>query len=940
MAGAQGDSTKYSFYIPGNANIGSGYTVTGLAQKYDGIYNYGGFALLGESLFDTCQSWGKSFIFGPYASTQEMNMYVSGHPEYDYDYRLTLSANWYVALEEHYIDSIGQERESLYVHLADTAITITQDVDGQRIVDRMDTLIHRKTRFTYQYWNNSSGDTGMYPMGYTWLANGINTYTQQAAAYAYVRRFILDTADYGDGAHRPTCFFADNQYIYGTAGTGPRLPDYYVVNSTAGGPTSQMDWDEVASIQSNTDSLWRYATKSTLPIDSAIANALDSACAANGLPKIQKFANTEKGNIYYNPYVLQYFSIFWELSFEYVGDAFTDWMAKDSIAHLIRLDPDRHLITEWRLDACWNPATWGTKDRLCYGAMAWFLTFQDTTIHASPVRWNDPTRWHECFQIDIGDPVDDTTLKTDTTGSGASREVVIKRRYYDAVSGDSGIAVFRTGYDTIGTNSDTVWVHLWDDNTTDTSWYYQIDENRDTSSNRVDSIPLFPIQGWIGTQHAPVETAPTIGTILPTSSYVDSTDAITSTITDDYGVNRAICYIRPPAYTPTDTIMDSSIATGDTAVSWDFSIDHLWTDSGDCYIVFVAIDDSGHTSRDSISLLIDIQQYSPVISEISPTSAYRDSTDNVSAAITDDYFINEIWNYVWPPDSTPGVNDSISIWDTTLASEPLWNPSHPYTWLDSGNYWIVFGAVDNDDDTTVDSIQILVSVQSIALETKTFDVSTGMIDAHGFYSNPTTNYETSIYLYASQLYYHPFIVDYSMDDTLIDSWTIDSIWLIWRSELQGNYTGNDTTFLYLSAVTDNRDWTEAGLTWNAYKSGSNWTTAGGDTAGCISDTTVLSVGTHPAGTWDTITIHANTTYGSDFLDSVKYSTGNFGFMLVNKAISTSGAAGNEIIYINSTEDAAAKRPYMIAFPSGIAASPTPDAGTVYQGIDLQGVDLQ
>ena len=91
MAGADGDSTKYSFYIPGNAYTGSGYTITLLAQRYDGVYNYGDHPFLGESLYDTCQSWGKDFVFGPYASTQEVNLYEKNNPEYTYDYRLTLS---------------------------------------------------------------------------------------------------------------------------------------------------------------------------------------------------------------------------------------------------------------------------------------------------------------------------------------------------------------------------------------------------------------------------------------------------------------------------------------------------------------------------------------------------------------------------------------------------------------------------------------------------------------------------------------------------------------------------------------------------------------------------------------------------------------------------------------------------------------------------------
>ncbi len=119
---------------------------------------------------------------------------------------------------------------------------------------------------------------------------------------------------------------------------------------------------------------------------------------------------------------------------------------------------------------------------------------------------------------------------------------------------------------------------------------------------------------------------------------------------------------------------------------------------------------------------------SPGIGSILPASSYRDSTDAVTATITDDYGVNHIYNYVWPPDSVHGSNDSISIFDSAYSTGDTavtWNPSHDYTWLDSGDYQIVFVAIDDSSNTTRDSQQILISVQAAA------EVSVNI--NHGYY---------------------------------------------------------------------------------------------------------------------------------------------------------------------------------------------------------------
>jgi hypothetical protein len=158
-----------------------------------------------------------------------------------------------------------------------------------------------------------------------------------------------------------------------------------------------------------------------------------------------------------------------------------------------------------------------------------------------------------------------------------------------------------------------------------------------------------------------------------------------------------------------------------------------------------------------------------------------------------------------------------------------------------------------------------------------------------------------------------FFGDYSIDDTLATLGTIttDSAYLICVFE-GGTYATADTSYLYLSGIADNRDWVETQVTHNSYKTGSAWSAAGGDLTGVISDSINMNSVHMAANVIDTLVIRrVGTAKGADWLDSVKVSTGNFGFRMAN--LKKVGATYRYVL-VNSTENTtAAKRPTIVIF---------------------------
>ena len=257
------DKTPYKHIIGGNGYTGTNrYTFRWLVEHFDasaaGEYSFM------KALVDTARALGRDFPVGPYASSQEINLYEGGNPGLTYQARLAdTTRHWQYVYAKHYLDSIGVSVESLVVHLADNAVNITQQGDGNRSYS-LTGLAQQQKRFTYQYWNNQAGDY-FYPAGYVWLANGYCKYAREALAYAYRRYFVEDSAKSGRGPVKAhwRMFFMDNQYR--DAG---RLGSYYAINSTSGGPSSQMDWIEQKMIQ--TDSQMYYFDYSWLMLWTAI----------------------------------------------------------------------------------------------------------------------------------------------------------------------------------------------------------------------------------------------------------------------------------------------------------------------------------------------------------------------------------------------------------------------------------------------------------------------------------------------------------------------------------------------------------------------------------------------------------------------------------------------------------------------------------------------
>jgi hypothetical protein len=257
------DKTPYKFMLAGNsykASEGRDVSVTFMAERYDcGIAGLADWPGMMDSIYDTCKVWGKDFWCGPYASSQEINLYERFGQAMQYNERLQLNdKNWLYIYAKHYLDSLGISPESLVVHIDDDFVDITQASDGQRSYN-LTGLSYPQTRFSYQYWNNTSSDTMFYPAGYVWLANGYNPDARRAIAYAFRRHLIEDSVAYGPGDHHWTALFMDNQYRGGLA---PRLYSYYSMNSTSGGPTGGLDWVEQAGMEI-VDSNTKYYDNST-----------------------------------------------------------------------------------------------------------------------------------------------------------------------------------------------------------------------------------------------------------------------------------------------------------------------------------------------------------------------------------------------------------------------------------------------------------------------------------------------------------------------------------------------------------------------------------------------------------------------------------------------------------------------------------------------------
>jgi hypothetical protein len=172
---------------------------------------------------------------------------------------------------------------------------------------------------------------------------------------------------------------------------------------------------------------------------------------------------------------------------------------------------------------------------------------------------------------------------------------------------------------------------------------------------------------------------------------------------------------------------------------------------------------------------------------------------------------------------------------------------------------------------------------------KTFTVATGMIDNSMDKMSPTTNLSTYSIIWMTPIvadsgfasFAH--IGDPSIDDTLatLGTITVDSAFLIYTRDRIYNSTG-DSIFLWPVGVMGGRDWVEAQETWTRWKTGSNWTTAGGDTTSIIAKIDTLMP--HTTDTRDTIFVRHGVLGGTAWLDSSKTATGNTGVFVITRPI--------------------------------------------------------
>ncbi len=444
------DKTPYKFMFGGNSYYGSrNATAQWLAERYDaGVAGLGDWPGMFDSIYHAAQGMGKEFWCGPYASSQEINLYSRFNPGAQYNDRLAdVQTYWLYVYAKHYLDSIGVSPESLVVHISDDYVNITNVGDGTRTYS-LTGLPYHKRRFTYQYWNNTSSDTMFYPAGYCWLANGLNRDARNAIAYAYRRHLIEDSASSGPGNHHWTAFFMDNQYREGYA---PRLYSYYNINGTTGGPTGGLDWYEQPGIGNDVAANTHYYDYSTMLIDSTIAAVLDSTCAARGLDRIRPFANVDKFSPGALGVQIRYTNVCLENPVDYLKAWPNGWQQWYAMANKMAAHPERYINWLFLGDflCSSNPSDWKfDSSRIYMTHYAFFLQVRDTNAFISPCRFNDTTRWRGIYEVDFGEP-DGPAYEISSVGTSYSKIAVMRRDYNNS----NVVVLVRTS------NGQADWVH-------------------------------------------------------------------------------------------------------------------------------------------------------------------------------------------------------------------------------------------------------------------------------------------------------------------------------------------------------------------------------------------------------------------------------------------------------------------------------------------------
>lgn len=575
------DKTPYKFSFAGNSYYGSrNASASWLAERFDaGIAGTSDWAAMYDSIFHAAQAMGKEFWGGPYASSQEINLYERFDAGAQYNQRLTdLENHWLYIYAKHYLDSIGVSPESLVVHISDSYVSITNDGDGSRAYS-LSGLPYHKRRFSYQYWNNTPSDTMFYPAGYCWLANGYNRDARNAIAYAYRRHLIEDSASYGSGDHHWTAVFMDNQYREGFA---PRLYSYYDINSTSGGPTSGLDWYEQPGIGNDVSADTRYFDNSTSLIDSTIEAVLDSTCAARGLQRVLMFANVDKFSAATLGLHLRHANVSLENPVDYVKAWPNGWQQWYAMADTMAAHPDRYINWLFLGDflCSSDPSDWRyDSSRIYMTHYAFFLQVRDTNAFIAPCRFNDTTRWRGVYEVDFGEP-DGPAYEVSSVGSGYSKIAVMRRDYNN---GNVAVLV-RTSHGQADWVHDSVAVNMH-------GLFYTIGADGRASA-RADSV--FYMKPYMGKILRKSQgAAPIISNLRPTdpTCLIDSTSTISFTVAAEKGLDSLqVWLVRPSGDT---LLIRRNFPPGMTTYSW--STSYTWTqnDCGFNYLSIYVRDNSG-----------------------------------------------------------------------------------------------------------------------------------------------------------------------------------------------------------------------------------------------------------------------------------------------------------------------------------------------------------
>lgn len=708
--------TPYNWGFGGNNMAGTrNMNANALSQRYKYAINWSGlgegYAAVLDSIYDysVAQSYSPVFRYGPYASNHEINLLYTSYVDSTTPYTtriLDTTREWLYIYAKAYLDSVGIDVETLVVHIDDNAYSMSNIAgkgDGKsRSASSCDTLLWRKRRFWYQALGNTSADTMFYPAGVCWLANGENLDACKAIAYAYRRHFFDDSVAFGPGNYHYYTYYADNQY---RDAYSPRMSSYTAINSATGGATAYMDWREKVNIGGSTDSNAAYFDNGIVQLDSVVTAVLDSVSDALGQTHIEGFANVTKFSVVHFIAPLRGQM---NLHFENPMDYGKSWSQvfgpildlADSMYHAY---PGQYVwyTNSANIMCSPTPGVWNyDSTRIFLFHYGFMLCAYDTNWIINLFAAGNSNYWRDIFYTDFGSPVHGYTL-TNTAGSGGTYQAVIHRQFNKA--GVITQIVCRSNYSALDRVNDSVSVSLG-------GTYYEIDANADTNAVGVTSTYLKPYQAKFFTQQSPgggpTSAPPIISNIGPILGFQDSTGHISFTATDDFRLNRVRCYIWLPdsVHETNDSvsIYDSTVVGAGTSLTP--SIDYVWPDKGVAWIVVDALDDSTDNAHDSVSCFL-YPDPNPDISSIHPTSGMKDSTDTVTATLTgiaEDYQLDSARSYV-----RPLTGDSITVGDTTYSpAQTTASVAFPYTWPDSGYYWLVVVATNESGQSGRDSVHI------------------------------------------------------------------------------------------------------------------------------------------------------------------------------------------------------------------------------------------